>query len=43
MPYFNYVGDSILGYQVELVDGEILLKYRLIRGKVNVIFRKERD
>ena len=43
VPYFNYVGDSILGYQVELVDGKILSNYRLIRGKVNVIFRKERD
>ena len=43
VPCFNYVGDSILGYKVNHGAGEILSNYRLIRGKVNVIFRKERD
>ena len=36
-PHFNYVGDSILGYQVHLGAGAILSNYRLIRGKVNVL------
>jgi bifunctional UDP-N-acetylglucosamine pyrophosphorylase/glucosamine-1-phosphate N-acetyltransferase len=43
VPYFNYVGDSILGYQVHLGAGAKLSNYCLILGKVNVIFRKERD
>ena len=37
VPHFNYVGDSILGYQVHLGAGAILSNYRLIRGKVNVL------
>lgn len=43
VPYFNYVGDSILGYQVHLGAGAKHSNYRLIIGKVNVTLRKERD
>ena len=38
VPYFNYVGDPILGYQVYLGAEVLLSNYRLIRGKVNVLF-----
>ena len=42
VPHFNYVGDSILGYQVHLGAGAILSNYRLIRGKVNVLLDEKK-
>ncbi|PLX15610.1 MAG: UDP-N-acetylglucosamine pyrophosphorylase [Candidatus Muiribacterium halophilum] len=42
IPHFNYVGDSVIGFQAHIGAGVILSNVKSIKGNVNVIFNGQK-